>query len=182
MLIKCRKCGGEFCRPNPVGQTPKYCLACKRTVRKDISRRYAQKNPESVKASNLAWRTANKEQHNRYNREYSARKHRENSSFHVGILLRNRFRDALKNNRKIGSAIELLDMSLKEFQIYIRGQFRPGMNWENYGPVWHLDHVRPCASFDLADPEQQKICFRWDNYQPLFAKENLKKGAKCGLG
>jgi len=70
-------------------------------------------------------------------------------------------------------------MGWQEFTIFIRGQFRPGMSWDNHGLVWHLDHVRPCASFDLTDPEQQRICFRWDNFQPLFAKENLQKGSKC---
>lgn len=50
------------------------------------------------------------------------------------------------------------------------------MTWENYGPVWHVDHIRPCASFDLQDPAQQRECFNFKNLQPLFAKENLKKG------
>lgn len=83
----------------------------------------------------------------------------------------------MKGKEKAASTLELLDMELREFQIYIRGQFRSGMTWDNYGSVWELDHVRPCASFDLTDPEQQKICFRWDNLQPLFGEENRRKEA-----
>ena len=49
-----------------------------------------------------------------------------------------------------------------------------GMTWENYGE-WHLDHMRPCASFNLEDPEEQKKCFHWTNLQPLWAKDNLAK-------
>jgi hypothetical protein len=83
--------------------------------------------------------------------------------------------------KKIGghkskSTIALLGMDLSEFRVYIQGQFRDGMTWENYGPVWHLDHVRPCAKFNLTDPGQQCICFKWDNIQPLLVKENLQKG------
>lgn len=53
------------------------------------------------------------------------------------------------------------------------------MTWENYGfYTWHIDHIRPCASFDLSDPEQQKICFNYKNMQPLWAHENLSKHAK----
>lgn len=55
------------------------------------------------------------------------------------------------------------------------------MSWQNRGrghDKWHIDHVRPCASFDLTDPEQQKQCFHWSNMQPLWQTDNLRKGSK----
>jgi hypothetical protein len=106
------------------------------------------------------------------------RKQRQSPPFRIAENLRRRLLHALKGGKKSAKTLSLLAMGLHEFSIYIRGQFRPGMTWENYGPVWHLDHVIPCASFELIDQEQQKICFRWDNYQPLFAEENLEKGAR----
>jgi hypothetical protein len=34
------------------------------------------------------------------------------------------------------------------------------MTWENYGVKgWHIDHIKPCSSFDLTDPIQQKKMF-----------------------
>jgi hypothetical protein len=50
------------------------------------------------------------------------------------------------------------------------------MSWENAGSVWHIDHIRPVASFDLLDLDQQKLCFHYSNLQPLLAAENLAKG------
>lgn len=83
-------------------------------------------------------------------------------------------RDAYKSER----TKELLGCPFVWLEAYLEEQFVPGMTWENYGPVWHVDHIRPCASFDLRDPEQQKICFHWTNLQPLFAKDNLSKSDK----
>jgi hypothetical protein len=52
------------------------------------------------------------------------------------------------------------------------------MNWENQGE-WHIDHILPCASFDLTKEEEQRKCFHYTNLQPLWAKDNMIKGSKC---
>tara|TARA_Y100000739_G_scaffold191355_1_gene171396 strand:- start:347 stop:580 length:234 start_codon:yes stop_codon:yes gene_type:complete len=48
------------------------------------------------------------------------------------------------------------------------------MKWENYGE-WHIDHTRPCNSFDLSNREQQKLCFYYLNLQSLWGTENHAK-------
>ena len=60
---------------------------------------------------------------------------------------------------------------------YLEGKFKEGMTWENYGS-WHVDHIKPCASFDLTKKEEQEKCFHYTNLQPLWALENIKKGKK----
>ncbi|AHM03043.1 hypothetical protein roselon_00603 [Roseibacterium elongatum DSM 19469] len=50
------------------------------------------------------------------------------------------------------------------------------MSWENRGE-WHVDHVRPLASFDLSDPGQQAQAFHFSNTRPLWAGDNLSKGS-----
>jgi hypothetical protein len=53
------------------------------------------------------------------------------------------------------------------------------MSWENYGyRGWHLDHINPCAAFDLTIPEQQKRCFHYTNLQPMWWKQNIAKKDK----
>ena len=49
------------------------------------------------------------------------------------------------------------------------------MTWENYGE-WHIDHRKPCASFDLTKEEEQKMCFHFTNLQPMWASMNISKG------
>jgi hypothetical protein len=48
-------------------------------------------------------------------------------------------------------------------------------NLDNYGPVWHIDHVIPISHFDLSNENEQLLAFNWRNTMPLSAHENLKK-------
>jgi hypothetical protein len=52
------------------------------------------------------------------------------------------------------------------------------MNWSNHGIIWEIDHIKPCASFDLTKLEEQKKCFHHTNLQPLFKIDNRKKSNK----
>ena len=104
-------------------------------------------------------------------------------------LLSTRILQALKNNSKTNKTIVLLGCSIEEFRRYIESLWQVGMNWKNHGIYrsggenkWHIDHIRPCASFDLTDPEQQKICFHWSNCQPLWAMDNIRKGSIWSSG
>lgn len=92
--------------------------------------------------------------------------------------LRARLSKALAGTLKSSPTLELLGCPIAALQTHLESQFRPGMTWENYGPVWHVDHLEPCAKFDLSDPAQQRECFNFSNLQPLFAEENLRKAAK----
>jgi len=55
------------------------------------------------------------------------------------------------------------------------------MSWENYGygaGKWNVDHITPCAKFDLSDDFQLRKCNHWFNLQPLWHEANAKKGAR----
>ena len=56
------------------------------------------------------------------------------------------------------------------------------MTWENFmkGEI-HIDHIRPCSSFNLSDTEEQRKCFNYKNLQPLWAVDNLRKADKIAL-
>ena len=45
------------------------------------------------------------------------------------------------------------------------------MTKENHG-LWHVDHIIPCASFDLSKPEEQARCFHYSNLQALWSRED----------
>lgn len=142
--------------------------------RKQITQRWLENNPEKRRDVTLKYHQKTREVRQRKVLE----KYRGNPSFRLSRLLRSRIWNALKNNRKAAHTIELIGCKWSELRMWLEFQFQDGMTWENYGPIWHVDHIQPCASFDLSDPEQQKECFNYKNLQPLFALDNFRKGAK----
>jgi len=93
--------------------------------------------------------------------------------------LRNRLYYAITRNGNFKSAhtLALLGCSRLDLKKHIESLFQSGMSWENYGQ-WHIDHIKPCKSFDLSCKEEQEKCFHFSNLQPLWASENLSKGCR----
>lgn len=115
-------------------------------------------------------------------RTYSNNKKIVNPAYKLECNLRSRIISAINQKRSGGTVksaktIELLGASIDTVYKHLEAQFKEGMNWENYGK-WHVDHILPCSSFDLAKPEEQLKCFNYKNLQPLWAIDNLKKHAK----
>lgn len=79
-----------------------------------------------------------------------------------------------KNRRHV---FDILGYSVDDLISHIETLFKPGMNWENYGSHWHIDHKRPVSWFNYATTydEQFKECWALRNLQPLEAAINLSK-------
>lgn len=74
---------------------------------------------------------------------------------------------------------ELIGCGWRQVREHLEAKFTPGMSWETYGiHGWHIDHIRPLASFDLTKTEECKAAFHYTNLQPLWAKDNLAKKDK----
>ena len=92
-------------------------------------------------------------------------------------IIHNVFRRRSSMQYKNFKSNELLGSDFETVRKHIESLFKLGMSWDNYGK-WHLDHVMPCASFNLKCPIQQLACCHYKNLQPLWAFDNLSKGAK----
>lgn len=139
-------------------------------------KKYYKKNRIRILDRVKEYRKNNREKINTYTRK----KNIEDINFRLAKILRQRLRNALKNNRyKKYSAIDLVGCSLEHLKKHIEKQFKDNMSWDNYGYYgWHIDHIIPCASYNLEDIEQQNKCFHFTNLQPLWLKENTSKGKK----
>lgn len=92
-------------------------------------------------------------------------------------LIRTRIYILLRNKNKNKHTIDYLGCNYDEYFKWIF-TINPDYNIENYGQVWHIDHVIPLSKFDLNDVNQQLIAFNWRNTTPLSSKENLSKNNK----
>lgn len=114
-------------------------------------------------------------------REYDRKKYNEDINFRLTNNLRARIWQAIfkpsKGGRKYFKFNEIIGCSKDFLKQYLESKFIEGMSWSNYGE-WHIDHIRPCALFDLTDTEQQKQCFHYSNLQPLWAHDNFVKNKK----
>ena len=122
------------------------------------------------------WRKRNKEARAEYQKAWEAEKRATDLNHRLKGCLSHRVREALKHGYKSAATLELLGCSLEKVRAHLEAQFLPGMSWDNWtSDGWHIDHIRPCASFDLSDPEQQRACFHYSNLQPLWASDNCAK-------
>lgn len=110
-----------------------------------------------------------------------------NPQWKLKANLRGRYLDAIKRHTTGGkvnkhhSAIELIGCDIQFYKQYLEQQFQSDMTWENHGVVWEIDHIKPCASFDLIHSNQQKECFHYSNTQPLYYSDNRSKGDKYNI-
>lgn len=104
---------------------------------------------------------------------------RTNVNARIASNLRTRIGTVLKNNIKSEKTKILLGCSINKLKQHLESKFKKGMTQDNYGRNgWEIDHIRPCASFDLSKPEEQRKCFNYNNLQPLWATENRQKSNK----
>jgi len=166
-FVQCEKC-----------QNSTQCAECRKRSSKRAAQVYKLSNAiHSYLKTSHAWTMADKEKVNAWQRTYGKKRRKEDAMLRVKTSLRNRFKGHLKKQSSNKSFISVLGCSLDEFKAHIQSQFKPGMNWNNYGlHTWHIDHKIPIAA--CTDLESLTKCFHYTNMQPLWASENLTKGKR----
>lgn len=203
----CSKCGlpkeiSEFYkRPAAKDGHRNDCIPC----HQEAHSVWAADNKDKIKLLGQRWRNNNPEKSNAIYARYRSTEKRRKSSrewarrnrkvgmerfveryasdiqFNLAIKFRRRVYMAVRNEYtvKAHKTIDLLGTTYPELKKYIEQKFTEGMSWDKLlaGEI-HLDHILPCASFDLTDAQQQSCCFHYTNLQPLWAFDNISKGAK----
>lgn len=137
-------------------------------------KKYKPKNKEAANKYTREWRQRNREKCKSYDRNRSRPQ-----EYMLALRLRQRLYAALRNQYRNGSAVRDLGCSIHEFKLYIESKFQSGMSWSNYGRTgWHIDHIKPLASFNLSNKAELRAAVHYTNLQPMWALDNLKKADK----
>jgi hypothetical protein len=139
-------------------------------VRKRLTeyrRRWRKNNPDKWKEE-IKWGIA-----------HSRERRQRDPVFAFKFRIRSRLYVALKGNgiKKHKKTEYFLGCTVLEAKAHIERQFVNGMSFEDR-KSFHVDHVVPVAAFDLADPEEQRWAFNYQNLRPLTPKENMAKHDK----
>lgn len=139
------------------------------------AREGARRNPEKMAARKKIYREANPH----IAREYQRKRRAGNVNQRVNDAMGNRFRDVLRSNKGGRSWKHLAGYDSHQLKAHLEVLFTDGMSWENYGQ-WHIDHIRPVASFDFSTDllGAVRACWALSNLQPLWALDNIRKGKK----
>ncbi len=143
---------------------------------KRAQKKYLQtkKGKESVKNSQKKYLQTKKGKESV--RKKMSNLYKNNLKHRLGLLMRNRIKQILKNKNisKKNKTLIFLGCSPEELKLHIERQFKPGMTWENWKKAgWHIDHKIP-LSLSKNEEDLKKLC-HYTNLQPLWALDNLKK-------
>lgn len=183
-----KKWGLTFlCKKCMVSYSQKY-----RDNRKEYLKQYYDEHLDEKKEYDKKRRRDNKEFFKEYDKKYfQNNKKRKNKlqlerkkndpEYKMACNMRSRLWQLFKNgNKKASHTTDMIGCTWKELRDHIESLFLDGMNWDNYGKTedaWSLDHIKPCASFDLTDPEEQRKCFYHKNLQPMWNDRQWSKNS-----
>jgi hypothetical protein len=156
---------------------------------------YRKTHRDRKRETDNAWRKSKGEAWKKHKAEYDRlNKDRINANrrrrYHAGLTyhrtkeyrlrsaLRTRLRNAVTGTCGSARTLEILGCSIRELVIYLESKFQTGMSWDNYAKVWEIDHIIPCAVFDLSKADHVKRCFHFSNVQPMFVADNRRKSSR----
>lgn len=138
-----------------------------------------RRNAASRVAAQKVYYRENKTALRKYKNEYDKKRLKSDPLFALERLTRRRINFAMTKQGylKTSPTQEMLGCDYAALKAHLERLFKPGMTWENRGAKgWHIDHIIPLASAKTKE-DLIKLC-HFSNLQPLWAHENLSKGAK----
>ena len=167
-LRDCKKCGVRKTTDSfpKTRKWPRYeCIDCTNIYKSMYCKEYRQRPNVKMK-----WQEQNKKYKPKWGQKVDVRLHK-----NVTTVIK----DCLRGKKRSYEIYERLGWNINDLINHLTGLFTDGMTWDNYGD-WHIDHMIPRSLIpytSLEDPNFY-LCWNLSNLQPLWAKDNMRKGNK----
>lgn len=160
--------------------------------RKEVARRSKEKHKAKNDAKHRIWLANNRERVKTKHKEWIAKNRKRmlarmvqrikerlktDPAFRLKYVHRAALARLIKRGAKKKSrSLEYLGCTPDQARAHIERLWVSGMTWANHSrDGWHIDHIRPLASFDLTQDAQLRAALHYTNLQPLWAADNLAK-------
>lgn len=159
---------------HPTGYMP-YCKEC-------CYKRYGEKQ----RIRSLKYHKTHKDNlyYREYRKKYKKLHPRKNRNLSINskicMSMRKRIKKTLKSHTIIYK--DIIGCSGSQLKQYIESKFTNNMSWDNYGKLWEIDHIIPCAAFTSDNKQHLFWCWNYRNLQPLSKEENNTKSDKLPSG
>jgi hypothetical protein len=135
---------------------------------------YGKKHRKEKSEYDKSYRIKNKEKIKKIKKEWEY-KMKDDPIFKLKRNMRRRVCHTLKGNLKKDKTFNLVGCYPEELKQYLESQFSDQMTWENYGKVWHVDHIIMLQEFDFSKEEEIRLAFHYTNLRPLLANDNMSR-------
>jgi len=153
--INCRKCLCDFNLSNFLMKNDRYMKICKSCRDSDRKIRNFKRIDDK--------------------REKDRERYRKNIHIHAWRQLLKNYLNR-KNIKKSDNTYQLLKYTPDELKYHLESKFIDGMNWNNYGEKWQIDHIVHVSLFKDTTP--QYVANSLDNLRPLDKIINISRGNK----
>jgi hypothetical protein len=147
--------------------------ACKQCLKE-----FATYNKEKILQYQYSYYEKNKTEIMKTKSKYMKNRMKTDIQYKLKRNYRQRLSKLIKGGSKTSILTKYLGCTISEFKNYLESQFKSDMSWENYGNLWHIDHIYPLSKIDLSTEDGLHRGLHFTNHQPLYATDNIKKGNK----
>ena len=178
----CLLCNIKFIPKHP---NQKYCSSECAKKQKSINytkiyrKTYEQKHKEKIAKTKKEWYNKNKDKIN----ENKRLRIKTDYNFKMKKWCRQQIKRCL-NSKKTKHTFDILGYTPEQLKQRLEMNFKPDMNWGNYGKVWNIDHRKPLCKFNFVLPdgtpnyEQIRLANSLANLKPLYCSDNFSKSSK----
>ena len=186
LKINCQKCGVEV---ETKALNLKFCKECKILDRRERDKVYREKYKDKRKAHYTEYRKTHKEEiaermkdynkiykesHTEERKEYRKNKKENDETYKIEQSIRSKIHTFLRSKDKKKYS-DFVGSNILDYKKWLESNFTSKMNWDNYGILWHIDHVIPSCIFDFLNEDEILFCFNWKNTRPLLADINVSR-------